>query len=582
MQHCSSSDERCTFGRQFLHPELQLHLSLVESIHLHVRTAFLPRMEPTFSLIYTSVRPQAMTAMVREWMAKAANPQAVEVIVAVDAGDEAALAAAKALSAEFPLTCLVQESAPFNCVKGWNLAATKATGKVLVQLTDDIFPPKHWDLKLLSLEPGDWMNQDCAVHVEDGYVHNIMVIAIVTKVRYSRFGYLFYPGYESLFCDTELTELAYRENRVIQAKHLLFEHKHPDCNKRARDDVDKVHASPERWQRGEALFHLRRANSFPVDLGPMARSEQAVRAIEEPASIATKSTDLRFCAYIQATRDDLCLLEVCARLAEEGVRDFVFSIPNEYWSGRPVSEEEGSQVRGVADELKKRGLTVNCLLHEVKTYRWPGDTRIQVETRVRNDALDYVRKLGFEHILVVDGDELWKHGTLNYIKEVINRWHPSAINCLMIPVVGCPGYPIDGATDVAVVYIHASTAFKECRSPITEQFRIQMPLVMHFTGTRRTMEETIRKHTDSGHFDDPDYLFAEWIEKVLPNIKPGFTHTWPNGLKGVHMYQKYQIWRAVRDWTADEITEIPKSVWPFLGGLRQLQCLAQEPVGNAS
>ena len=37
---------------------------------------------------------------------------------------------------------------------------------------------------------------------------------------------------------------------------------------------------------------------------------------------------LNFCVYVQATKDDLCLFEVCKRMMEEGVNDFFFSIPN--------------------------------------------------------------------------------------------------------------------------------------------------------------------------------------------------------------------------------------------------------------
>jgi len=37
---------------------------------------------------------------------------------------------------------------------------------------------------------------------------------------------------------------------------------------------------------------------------------------------------------------------------------------------------------------------------------------IQVETHARNEALSWIRARGFNHILVVDGDELWRRGTM--------------------------------------------------------------------------------------------------------------------------------------------------------------------------
>ena len=531
-------------------------------------------MNPLFSLIYTSVRANCIKPMVKEWLSKARRPEAVEVIIALDANDQKSQDSVKTLKEmlsphQMPaeIQVFVQTIPPFDCVKGWNLAASKATGKVLVQLTDDIHPPDAWDTKLLALEPANWPDTDAAIHVEDGYVHDLMVIGIITKVRYDRFGYFFYEGYQSLFCDTELTEVAYREQKVIQAKHLLFEHAHPDCNKRERDEVDKIHASQERWNLGELLFNYRRARGFPIDTGPKAVAPQDP-GTPTPAT-APAPPIFKCCAYIQATRDDLCLLEVCERMMEEGVNDFFFSVPDEYWSGRPTPVEDMTAVKLIADQVKAKGANVQCLFHKVKTYRFPGDSRIAVETRVRNDALSHIRQLGFEHVLIVDGDELWKRGTLNYVKRVVAKWNPPSINCLMIPVVGCPGYPIGGATDVAVIYVKSSVPFKQCRTPIGDQLALRMPLVIHFTGTRRTMEDTIRKHTDSGHFDDPDYMFAEFLEKVLPNIRPGFSHTYANGLKGLHFYKHYQIWNEVRNWMADEMAEIPKTLWPFLGGVPQ-------------
>ena len=503
---------------------------------------------PTFSLIYTSVRSQRIGPVIQDWVSKARRKDDIEVILALDGPDEKSQAVLNDPATFAGLTVdfitAIQPDPPFNCVRGWNLAASKAKGKVLVQVTDDMIPPDAWDVKLKALEPANWMEEDWAVHVEDGYVHNLMVLAIITKVRYDRFGYFFYPEYQSLFCDTELTEVAYREKRVIEAKHLLFDHQHPDCQKRERDAVDLVHASKERWLLGEKLFNFRKQRNFPIDAGPNAK--------DAPET----APGLSFCVYVQATRDDLCLFEVCQRMIEEGVRDFFFSVPDEYWSGRPTPTEHIDQVKEVARQVAQIGGHVQIMLHKVKSYRWPGDTRLRVETRVRNDALSAVREAGFEHVLIVDGDELWKRGTLKFVEALIEKFHPTSINCLMVPVVGFPGYPIDGATDVAVIYVNSATPFKECRTPIGEQFRIQMPLVIHFTGTRRSMEETIQKHKDSGHYDDPEYDFEGWLRDTLPNIKPG--------LKNVHMFKRYQIWPAVRNWLAEEVKEIPPSVWPYL------------------
>lgn len=503
--------------------------------------------------------------VVKLWNERAKTKD-VEWVIAVDDGDADSAAAAASCARfvegkECRSVEVVVNTGPKTCVAGWNLAASKTTGKVILCVADDFLPPANWDTLLLSLEPKDWVEQEKVVHVNDGYVFNILVLAILTRQRYERFGYVFYPKYQSLFCDTEFGEVAYRDGVIIEAMHLMFEHLHPDCNKRPRDQIDLNHASVERWNTGEMLFKFRQKMNFPVDDGPKA----VASATAQPA-LAPNSKDDEFVVYMQVTRDDFCLEEVCVRMVEEGLRTFFWSEPDEYWSGEPIEPMYQHQLDEIAQNLQARlGDRINLIrrVFNVKSYRLPNDSRITVETRVRNDALAWVRNEGYRHILIVDGDELWMRGTLEHVKKFVDQGH-KAISTRMIPAIGLPSYPVDQATDVAVVYI-GDGDFKCCRSPHIRQTIIGISRIIHFTGTRRTMDEIVSKHRRSGHYDDPDYDFETWLKDVLPQIKPGFVYTWPNGLRGVHMYRKWQIWPSVRAWRAEELAEHPESLQPFIG-----------------
>jgi hypothetical protein len=481
----------------------------------------------------------------------------IEWCVAVDDGDIASLAAASSATNAAVLSGACRSAkttvnkGPKNCNAGWNAAAEISTGKIIIAVADDFMPPPNWDEVLLALEPKTWLDEDRVIHINDGYVRDLCTLAIFTRTRYDKFGYLWYPKYQSMFNDTEFTEVAYRDGVVIEAMHLLFEHIHPDCGKRERDDVDRAHASQERWNAGEMLFKFRKARGFPLDDGPKAPVYTAETEVKPEA----KKND-EFVAYMQVTQDDLCLLEVCKRLAEEGVKIFFFAQPNEYWSGEAIDTVYTGEVDKVAEQVRALGLTVHQKTFDVKKYRFTGDDRLTVETRVRNDSLAWVRSLGYHNILIVDGDELWMRGTLEMLQPYIEQGH-TAISTYMIPVIGLPGYPIEMAQDLAVVYIGGTIIFKSCRTPTVRQTVIPFPRIYHFTGTRRTMEETIRKHRRSGHYDDPDYDFEGWLKNILPNVKPG--------LKNAHMYKKYQIWPTVRDWRSDEIQQLPVSLHPYLG-----------------
>lgn len=500
-------------------------------------------MQPTFSLAYTSVRAESIVPVIESWRKTASGKHPIEVVIAVDGNNTNAISAARTVP---EARVLIQSDEPFNCVRGWNLAAAATTGRVILAIADDFKPCQDWDEKLFTLKTG-WLDEDWTAHVEDGYVHNLMVLAILTRVRYEKFGYLFYPGYESIFCDTEFTEAAYGEGRVIDAHHIFIEHLHPDCNKRPRDGHDLTHASKERWNRGEMLFNYRKHQGFPNDMKPQAPKTAPPSA----------STYAKFAAYMQANRDDLCLHEVAGRLFDEGIRNFFFCIPDEYWSGKLTPQSDVQQVLDVAAELRSLGCEAKTKLFCVADFRFPGDSRIVVETRVRNDSLAWVRQNGFSSICVVDSDELWAKGTLAILKEIVDKSNPLAISLPMIPVVGFPGYPIQGATDRVISYVGQSCVFRDCRTPIGTVYYENRVTVYHFTSTRRTMEETIEKHRQSGHFDDPNYDFEGWIKNVLPNIRPG--------MRNAHMFKAYQIWPVVRSWTADDLKNIPETIHKYLG-----------------
>jgi hypothetical protein len=520
--------------------------------------------KPTFSLAFTSVRPNAIPVVVALWSERAKLWQShpIEWIIAVDEGDKAALEAALSCNniqqqrqPHWQSIKIVTNKGPKTSVAGWNLAAETATGKVIIAVADDFIPPVGWDELLLSIEPKNWIEGEHVVHVNDGFVQNLCTLAIMTRKRYERYGYLWYPKYESMFCDTEFTDVAHRDGVVIEAMHLLFEHAHCDCGKRPRDEADNKHSSSSRWRTGEQLFNFRRSQGFPLDDGP--------KAVKTAAVVKAVSSDV-YCVYMQVTDDDLCLLDICMRMKEEGVLDIFWAEPDEYWSGEPLEPSCKLELDAVAEKVRAAGINLRRRVFSCKSNRMPGDSRITVETRVRNDSLRWIRSEGFKHILIVDGDELWKPGTLSAIKAYVQQGHTS-VATYMIPVIGLPGWPVGEATDTAVVYIGGTSVFKCCRSPLGRYAIIPSPMVIHFTGTRRTMEDTITKHKRSGHYDDPDYLFEMWIKEVLPNIRPNWTFKWPNGIEGLHMFQPKQIWPRVREWLPEEWAAIPEATRKYVG-----------------
>lgn len=464
-----------------------------------------------FSLIYTSVRTEQIASVIAIWRSRAANWDNCEVVLALDDGAVCPLLPES-------VSVYIQGQAPFNCTRGWNLAAAKANGKVLVLVSDDIMPPERWDEALLAVEDGAWVDKEAVLHVADGYGPNKLTHAIMTRARYERLGYFFYPEYESMYNDQELWEQALQDGVVIDARHLLFEHIHPDAHKRERDSVDLVQSGKQRYQSGKVLFERRKAAGFPIDQGPKAP----------------------FVAFMQVTQDDFFLAETCQRLVEEGVSKIFMVVPSHYWSGKPVAP---FSVEGLPAEVEIWHRPV-----EVTTFR------VCAETQFRNACMAEIRALGYRNILIVDGDELWRRGTLAKVKAHVQSG-VTTLKAPMVSVIGLPGYPIDG-NDCAALYYGASEHIGYCRSPVIPAVRMDEPCLFHFTGTRKTMAAMIEKYRESGHYDDPKYNFEHFIQNVLPYIKPG--------MKAVHPYLLSDTWPVVREWRAEELAEIPLCYHPYL------------------
>ena len=396
------------------------------------------------------------------------------------------------------------------------------------------------DKKMLTSRYG---TRDPVVSIEHDGVQRVYCLKTDTR-NYVADGYLTHNS------DTENTVVASLERAVIDARHMMFEHLHPDCNKRGRDAVDLKHASSDRWKRGEMLFKFREKAGFPIDAGPLA-------PVYDP------EVKLDFALYVQAIKDDIALYDVCARIIEEGrvtpnatLAKVYLCVPDEYWSGRKTTDEERHQVIAVGDRLNKQfmpetetivfGLTVGV-------HRIPGRSRIDIETRVRNDSVAAVNKHGgFKHILIADGDELWRRGLLATLCDYVREHNPAGVFTGMVPVVGLPGLAVDKATDKASIYINSEAFFTDCRG--TSGFRHDIPghPIIHFTAVRPSMDAIISKNRESGHYDDPSYDFEGWIKTVLPNLK--------RDSKNLHMFKSYQIWPNFRPWTQAEWTDIPDSL----------------------
>ena len=194
-----------------------------------------------------------MEAFLRE----AKDPQNIEYVLTVN--EDEAYSLPPAALAGWGAHAFVKEGV-VSPISAYNAAASVARGDILMTVSDDYFPPPGWDEQVRQAIPDVEQEAVLDVNNSDGSTW-LIPFPIVTRKYYQRYGYLLYPGYHGLCADNEFTEQARRDRVVLPARHIVFEHHHPE---RGLAPMDDVYASQKQhYEAAKKLFSERQARGFP-------------------------------------------------------------------------------------------------------------------------------------------------------------------------------------------------------------------------------------------------------------------------------------------------------------------------------
>jgi glycosyltransferase involved in cell wall biosynthesis len=203
------------------------------------------------SLIHATRGRPAMAWRTRmEWLRAAVNPDAIEHIFAIDATDPSSFLLANTRS-----VIVRGNGGP---VDAWNVAASKSSGQILVQLSDDWLPFQGWDAAIIDAI-GD-ASKPAVLAVSDGHrKDDLLCMAILTRARLNQQKHLFHPEFFSMFSDNWFSRQAFADGVVIDARdRITFEHVHPAFGKAEMDDIYARSNAPFYYRSGEGV--MRRLN----------------------------------------------------------------------------------------------------------------------------------------------------------------------------------------------------------------------------------------------------------------------------------------------------------------------------------
>ena len=222
-----------------------------------------------FSICHTSARPQEWEKVYRAWLESALHPNLVEYVLVVD--HDWGFTELPKLR---PQDKVMWAKGARHCyVEGVNLAASHATGKVLIVNADDQYPCNGWDYELAKVLK-DGFDSNFVILPSTGtldeHIRRIAVMPILSRVRYQANGYALYPLYESMFADNDFLAHACKDGVVIEAKHLMFPHRHPfneGVPVSQWDDAYKAQGRHQAFQIGQAIWEARQNNKFTDIVG---------------------------------------------------------------------------------------------------------------------------------------------------------------------------------------------------------------------------------------------------------------------------------------------------------------------------
>jgi len=255
---------------------------------------------PLFSILHTSARPDKWRAVYEDWISKAEHPEDVEYVLCADerwgfrrqpvltvepvAGDSAIKLEVWELDRD-GMNTLVWNEGRKCYVDGVNTAAAASTGRILIVNADDQFACEGWDTKLSSFTvPGGYnLIRDSnlefwpfVIEVSTGtpqeHERGIMVMPILSRARYESLGYVFFPAYESMYADNDFCEHARQDGMVIDARHLMFPHRHPLFDPAVKSDAAyEAQNRKEAYALGQNLLMRRRASHFGKEPLPQSK-----------------------------------------------------------------------------------------------------------------------------------------------------------------------------------------------------------------------------------------------------------------------------------------------------------------------
>lgn len=224
------------------------------------------------SLLHISrQRSQLAFDCFQEWMGNCANYKEVEYILGVDDNDPTLNDYTRLFidnKREYP-SFIFNVTDSRNGVQALNNAAKviSPTTEVIMSVSDDQGCFINWDVEIFKvLECIDNFKDPKFIGVSDGLnpYGGTFVYYISNRAYYNKFGWVLCPEYDGMWADNDMTKLAQKTGALIDASHLLFQHKHYSLGLNKYDAIYEKTNNPVEFKKNEKIFLARQQRNFDL------------------------------------------------------------------------------------------------------------------------------------------------------------------------------------------------------------------------------------------------------------------------------------------------------------------------------
>jgi len=134
--------------------------------------------------------------------------------------------------------------------------------KVLLLMSDDMLVlKKNFDKIIYDDMMKHFPDTDGCLNYnahDSAFKNGTMVLTVMGRKYYDRFNYLYYPGYESVYCDNEQTDVAIKLNKLVNINNRIISHEWHAVNDTLRIQTE----NKEVRAKDKLLYDTRKAQGF--------------------------------------------------------------------------------------------------------------------------------------------------------------------------------------------------------------------------------------------------------------------------------------------------------------------------------